>query len=129
MKILKEYGNPMERNQQERPTQEGTREIINCTNFPIMLGVLCGMLVWIVLALIEAPSFYTISVRIFNEPIPKVLFSKPGDCWVHRGLLMILALMGGSLGVMFSQWPKKKSIIFLLAILVIITIFAAIGFR
>jgi len=113
-------------------------EIANCENlvmrsnrtwFPILLGVLCGMIAFNLLAMLESPAFYRITVWIFEETSPKALFAIPCYHWVHRTLLLLLAAIGGFVGVQLSRWRKSASYMFLLAILLVIAAFATLGFR
>ena len=99
------------------------------TWFPILLGVLSGMLACLLLANLESPSFYRLTVWIFNETSPKTLFTMPGYFCVHRTILLALAAVGGSIGILFSRWRKRTSFLFLLATLVVIALFAAVGFH
>lgn len=47
---------------------------------------------------------------------------------VHFTLFMLtLAAVGGSIGVLFSEWRKRTAFLFLLAILTVIAIFSALG--
>jgi len=41
--------------------------------------------------------------------------------------MLTLAAVGGSIGILFSRWPKRTAFLFLLAILVVIAVFAALG--
>jgi hypothetical protein len=99
------------------------------TWFPILLGVLVGMIACLLLAMVEAPSFYRLTVWIFNETSPKALFARPAYHCVHRTLLLALTAIGGSIGVVFSQWRKRTAILFLLATLLVVAAFAALGFH
>jgi hypothetical protein len=99
------------------------------TWFPILLGVLFGMISWWLLAMLEVPSFYRLTVWIFNEASPKALFAMPAYYCVHRTLLLALAAVGGSIGALFSRWRKRTAFLFLLATLLVIAAFAALGFH
>jgi uncharacterized membrane protein YjjB (DUF3815 family) len=41
--------------------------------------------------------------------------------------MLTLSAIGGAIGIVFSQWRKGKAIVFLLAILVVIAAFNALG--
>jgi len=101
----------------------------NRTWFPILAGVLIGMLAWIFLTTLESPSFYRLTVLIFNETSPKALFVKPGYYCVHRTILLVLAAIGGSVGIAYSRWAYLKCLLFLFGTLVVIAVFAAWGFH
>ncbi len=101
----------------------------NRTWFPILLGVFCGMVIFVLLAMLESPAFYRLTVLVFNETSPKALFAMPGYYCVHRAVLFILAGTGGLVGVFYSRWRKRTSLLFLLATLVVITVFAFSGFH
>lgn len=96
------------------------------TRLPILIGVLVGMLMWIVLASLESPSFYRLAVWIFDETSPKELFATPGYYWIHRTILLFLCTAGGSVGIAFSGWRWKKGIMFLSVILLAIAVVAAV---
>ncbi len=98
----------------------------NRTWFPILLGIVVGMFVWLILAVLETPSFYRLSVWITGKTSTKEM---PGYFWILRSVLLILACAGGFTGVFSSQWPKKIACCFLFAILAVVSIFAVIGFR
>ena len=73
----------------------------------------------------EPPFFYHLTAWAINET-PPVKIIEPRS--VHFTLFMLtLAAVGGSIGVLFSQWRKRTAILFLLAILVVIAVFAALG--
>jgi hypothetical protein len=97
------------------------------TWLPILLGVLCGMIACLLLASLESPAFYHVTVWIFNETSPKRLFITPGYDCVQFAILLALAAIGGCIGVRFSRWRKETSFLFLLAILLVIAVFAALG--
>lgn len=96
------------------------------TRLPILIGVLAGMLAWIVLASLESPSFYRLAVLIFDETNPKELYAIPGYYWIHRTILLVLCAIGGSLGIAFSGWRWLKGILFLSGVLLAVAIVAAI---
>jgi hypothetical protein len=121
--------NPNELLSRESDNTIHIQRLKNSTWFPILLGVLCGMITFLLLAMLETPSYYRLTVWIFNETSPKALFAKPAYFCVHRTLLLTLATVGGSIGALFSRWRKGRSILFLLAILSIIAVFAALGFH
>lgn len=121
----------MSLNQYEKPEPGGGSELpdqvrTNRTWFPILLGVLVGMFVWLVLAVLETPSFYRLSVWLTGKTSMKEI---PGYFWILRSALLFLACVGGLTGVCYSQWPKKIAVCFLLAILAVVSLFAIIGFR
>jgi len=87
------------------------------------------MIACVLLGMLESPSFYRLTVWIFNETSAKKLFAMPAYYCVHRTLLLALAAVGGSVGILFSRWRKRTSFLFLLAILAVIAVFAALGFH
>jgi hypothetical protein len=93
---------------------------------PILVGVLAGMIGWILLASVESPSFYRLSVLVFNETSPKALFATPGYYCIHRTLLLALCAIGGGLGIALSSMRKRTAILFLFGILAVVTVFATI---
>ena len=93
---------------------------------PILVGVLGGMVAWILLASLESPSFYRISVWIFDETSPKLLFATPGYYCIHRTILLTLCLVGGSIGIAFSSMRTRNAILFLCGVIAIVGTFAAI---
>jgi hypothetical protein len=99
------------------------------TWFPIVFGILCGMIAFVLLTTVERPSFYRLTVLIFNETSPKALFAKPAYYCVHRTILLALAAIGGDIGVWFSEWPKTRSLLFLMVSISIVGVFAAVGFH
>jgi len=112
------------------PTQESDATTCvqphkRCTWLPILGGVLCGMIALCLLAKHEPPVFYRLTAWTINET-PPVKMIEPRS--VHFTLFMLtLAAVGGSIGVLFSQWRRRTAILFLLAILVVIAVFAALG--
>lgn len=97
----------------------------NATWLPILSGVLCGMIVLCLFAKDEPPFFYHFTAWLFNEDSPAKII-EPRT--IHFSLYMLtLAGAGGIVGVLFSEWRRKKAILFLLAILVIIAAFNALG--
>ena len=95
------------------------------TWFPILLGVLCGLIALCLLAEHEPPAFYRLTAWMFNEPRPCKLIE---PCTVHFTLFMLsLAALGGSVGVLFSRWRKTTAFLFLLATLMVIAVFALQG--
>jgi len=107
-------------------TSSGNSAPSSRTRLPILIGVLAGMLAWIVLASLESPSFYRLAVWIFDEASPKELFATPGYYWIHRTILFVLCAVGGSIGIAFSGWRWLKGIFFLSGVLLAVTIVAAI---
>jgi len=101
----------------------------NRTWFPILAGLLLGMAVWWLLAMLESPSFYRLTVWIFKETSPKRLFVMPAYYCVHRTLLLLMAGVGGSIGIVFSRWGYAKCVLFLSATLTVIATVAALGFH
>ena len=101
----------------------------NRTRLPILLGVLAGMIVWFLLMMLEDHPFQSLTVWVFSQKSGKALFAMPGYYCVHRTVLLLLAAMGGAVGIYFSQWPRKRAIFFLLSCLLVVAIFAALGFR
>jgi hypothetical protein len=102
---------------------------MNRTWLPILAGVLLGTLAWCVLAMLETPSFYRITVWVFGETSPKRLFGMPGYFCVHRAILLLMAGAGGGIGIVFSRWAHARSVLFLILTLAVIAIFAALGFH
>jgi hypothetical protein len=98
-----------------------------CTWLPILGGVLSGMIACLVLASLERPAFYRLTILIFKETSPKQLFIAPGYDYVWRAVLLALAAVGGSVGVRFSQWRRTTSFLFLFAVLLVIAGFEALG--
>jgi hypothetical protein len=95
------------------------------TWFPILLGVLCGMIALSVLAKHEPAVFWHFTAWMLNEA-PPVKLIEPRS--VHFTLFMLtLAATGGFIGVAFSRWRKGIAFLFLLAILSVITLFATLG--
>lgn len=101
----------------------------NRTWFPILVGVQLGMVAWIILACVEPPSLYRLTVWVFNESSPKLLFAKPAYYSVHRTLLLAFAGIGGFAGIAFSNWAFTRCIVFLLGILAAIAILSTLGFH
>lgn len=99
------------------------------TWFPILAGVLLGIVMWLCLAALESPSFCRLTVWIFKETDPKNLYAIPAYYCVHRTLLLLFAVIGGSIGIRLSTWPIGKSALLLLSTIVVIAIFAAFGFH
>jgi hypothetical protein len=79
------------------------------------------------LAALESPAFYRLTVLIFNETSPKLLFVTPGYDYVQLAILLALAAAGGSVGTLFSRWRKRTCYLFLLAALSIIAAFDLLG--
>jgi hypothetical protein len=95
------------------------------TWLPILGGVLCGMIALCLFSTHEPPFFYHFTAWAINET-PPVKMIEPRS--VHFTLFMLtLAAIGGSIGVLFSQWRKRIAFLFLLAILTVITVFAGLG--
>jgi hypothetical protein len=99
------------------------------TWFPVLVGVLGGLIAFTALAMLETPAFYRLSALVFSEDSPKALFAKPGYYCIHRTILLVLAALGGVVGIRFSRWPRTHSSLFLLATLALLAVFAAIGFH
>ena len=99
------------------------------TWLPILVGVLLGMVAWFVFAMLESPSFYRLTVWIFKETSPKVLFAMPAYYCVHRTLLLIMSGIGGFVGIAFSKWAHAKCMFFLMGTLIVIAVFATLGFH
>jgi len=96
-----------------------------CTWLPILGGVLCGMIALCLLSTHEPPFFYRLTAWAINEAPPAKMI-EPRT--VHFTLFMLtLAAAGGSIGVLFSEWRKRTAFLFLLAILVVIAAFSALG--
>ena len=87
------------------------------------------MVMFVLLAMLETPAFYRLTVWVFNETSPKALFAMPAYYWVHRAILLVLAATGGLIGVLFSQWRKRTSLLFLLGTLLVVGVVASVGFH
>jgi hypothetical protein len=73
----------------------------------------------------EPPVFFCLTAWTINET-PPVKMIEPRS--VHFTLFMLtLAAIGGSIGVLFSEWRKRTGFLFLLTILVAIAVFNALG--
>jgi hypothetical protein len=112
----------------EKPTTSSTsvRAHTRRTSFPILAGVLLGMVAWCVFANLESPSFYRLSVWILNETSPKALFAMPAYECLQRVLVLALAGIGGCVGIAFSNWPYTKCILFLSGILILMAVVATL---
>ena len=84
------------------------------------------MLTWFVVGSLESPAFYQLSVWIFDETNPKVLYATPGYYCIHRTILLVLCAVGGSIGIAFSRWRWTKAAAFLSGVLLVIALFAAV---
>ncbi|WP_442511694.1 hypothetical protein SH528x_003405 [Novipirellula sp. SH528] len=93
---------------------------------PILVGVLGGMIGWILLASLESPSFYRLSVLIFDETSPNALFATAGYYCIHRTLLLVMCAIGGGIGISLSSMRMQTAILFLFGILVVVAVFASI---
>jgi hypothetical protein len=110
---------------QDRDATTGVKSHRRCTWLPILGGVLCGMIVLCLLAKHEPPIFYRLTAWTINET-PPVKMIEPRS--VHFTLFMLtLAAVGGSVGVLFSEWRKGTAFLFLLVVLVAIAVFDALG--
>ena len=121
--------NPYDPPTVEPPTRAHAARRTNRTWLPILAGVLLGMVVWCVLATLESPSFYRLTVWIFKETSPKRLFGVRAYYCVHRTLLLLMAGAGGSIGIVFSRWGYVKCVLFLIVTLILIATVAALGFH
>ena len=73
----------------------------------------------------EPPVFYHFTAWVINET-PPVKMVEPRS--VHFTLFMLtMAAIGGFIGVLYSQWRKSTGFLFLLAILAVIAVSAALG--
>jgi hypothetical protein len=79
------------------------------------------------LASLESPAFYGLTVIIFGETSPKQLFVTPGYDFFQRSLLPVFAAVGGAIGVLFSRWRRTIAVLFLLGTLLVIAGFAYLG--
>ena len=93
---------------------------------PILVGVLAGIISWFVLASLESPSFYGLGVLFFGQTSPKTLFITPGYYCIHRTLLIATCAIGGGVGVALSSMRLRTAVPFLLSILAVVSIFAAL---
>ena len=96
---------------------------------PILVGVLAGMFGFIILASLESPSFSWLAVRIFGPTSHKTLFITPGYHCIHRTILLVLCAIGGGVGVAISSMRRRKAILFLIGILAVVALCAALGPR
>jgi hypothetical protein len=74
--------NPYDPPTVEPPTPARAARRTNRTWFPILAGVLLGMVVWCVLAMLESPSFYRLTVWIFltlTFSMCQLVNKKPGS--------------------------------------------------
>jgi hypothetical protein len=100
------------------------------TWFPILLGVLSGMVAWVLLAAVGTRPIYHLSVWILREsPPPTGRVPLSAHYCVYRALLLALAAIGGTIGIPFSRWRKRTAFLFLLASLAVVAVFAALGFH
>lgn len=97
------------------------------TWFPILLGVLLGMIGFILLA--SSPFMDYIITLVFGGPPSKALFAHPAYYCVHRTILMLFCLAGGVAGAHWSAWRRRSRFMFLVGVLLVIAAFAAIGFH
>jgi hypothetical protein len=110
---------------QEPNDNTGVRRQGRRTWLPILGGVLCGMIALYLFRTDEPPFFYHLTAWAINEA-PPVKIIEPHS--VHYTLFMLtLPAIGGSIGVLFSQWRKRAALLFLLAILAVIAVFCALG--
>ncbi|MCL4207467.1 MAG: hypothetical protein KJ000_33710 [Pirellulaceae bacterium] len=120
-------------NDSQAATVSGTSEhpvtVERKGRLPILVGVLAGMIGWMLLASLESPSFYWLAVLIFGETSPKILFTIPGYYCIHRTLLLTLCAIGGGVGVAMSSVRRLTAILFLGGILAVVATFAAIFLR
>lgn len=79
--------------------------------------------------MLESPSFYRLTVWIFEENSPKALFAKPAYYCVHRTLLFAMAGAGGCVGFALSRWSYKKRALFMAGILMVIAVVCELGFH
>jgi hypothetical protein len=92
------------------------------SRLPILVGVLGGMIGWIILA----PFYEQIGVGIFGGIGGKRLWATPGFYCIHRTALLVLCTVGGGIGVTHSSMSTKHGILFLVAVLAVVAVFAAI---
>ena len=97
------------------------------TSFPILLGVLLGMIGLFCVA--SSPFMDYIITLVFGGPPSKALFAHPAYYCVHRTILLLFCLAGGLAGAHWSAWRRRSSFMFLVAVLLVIAAFAAIGFH
>lgn len=107
-------------------TSLGRRGPSSRPRLPILIGVLAGMLAWIVLASLESPSFYRLAVLILDETSPKALFAMPGYYWIHRIVLLALCAAGGFTGIALSRRRWSDGILLLSGVLLVIALVATI---
>jgi hypothetical protein len=93
---------------------------------PILAGVLAGMVLWIVLGSLESLPFRFLSSLLFGELGRKEYLWHTGNLWMLRLILITFCAVGGRIGMSFSTWPRRKSGVFLAAILLVVTIVATI---
>jgi hypothetical protein len=93
---------------------------------PILIGVLAGMVSWLVLASLEYPSFYILAQWIFGDGDSKTLYVTPGYYCIHRTILLVLCGVGGSMGIAYSRGRTWAGILFLSGVLIIVGAFASV---
>ena len=90
---------------------------------PILLGVFLGMFACILITpIVERP----LSELIFGVPPGKQAWATPGYYCIHRTILLTLSTAGGTIGVFVSPMRKRYSVGMLLALLVVVAIFASL---
>ena len=97
------------------------QDACNRTWFPILCGVLLGMIIWIVIGSFETTRDY-LSHLLLGKVAPKELFAHPYYYPILRIACLGFVLLGGLVGVYKSQWPVKVSAVFLLVIMASISI-------
>lgn len=92
----------------------------NRTWFPILLGVVFGLIASCIFANHEPSVFWIFTGWLFNEK-PPVKIIEPDS--LHFMLyILTLSAAGGFVGVFFSEWRARKAVLFLLAILAAISL-------
>jgi hypothetical protein len=119
------YGMEPTESQSERVNCDRRRE--GGTWLPIFLGVLGGVVAWMLCGGFETPAFYRLSVAVFHEKSPKVLFATPGYRVFQDVILLAFLALGGLIGVLFSRWHKVTAFLFLLATVLVIAFCQHLG--
>jgi hypothetical protein len=103
------------------------KDKMNRTWFPILCGVLGGLLTCLIFVMLDQnrPPFYQFTGWLLNETHPTSFCYY----WVFRGIMLMFIGIGGALGIHFSRWPFGKCVLFLSAILVLVGFLDYINFN
>jgi hypothetical protein len=102
----------------KQPTQSKTW-------FPILVGVLAGMISWFLLPLLNHHWASDLGAWIFGEPFD-YKNTPAAYYFVLRSVLLALCTIGGSVGIAFSRWRTIIGILFLSCVLLVVGAFLAI---